>query len=81
MTVLGVSVSVSGVSLPVEEPELGSEVSGALEVLGDTDSEGLDDDEVPLHPDNTRISPAEITSALLRRFTTPPTNEMRTGRV
>lgn len=81
MTVLGDSVTVLGDSVSVEEPELGSEVSGVLEVLGDTESEGLvDDDEGPLQPDSATANPAAITSTLLRSSTTPSTNETSIGR-
>ena len=76
VTVLGASVVVSGASVPVDEP-----VSGALDVLGDTDSDGVLDDDVPLHPANATISPAAITTALLRSFTTTPTTDWPRGSV
>lgn len=59
VTVLGACVVVSGASVPVVELE----VSGALEVLGDTESEGVDED-VSLQPVNARTRPAAMKVAL-----------------
>jgi hypothetical protein len=77
VTVLGGSVTVSGASVPVVEPEV--DVSGALE-LGNTESEGVEEDEeVPLQPVKARTRPAATMAALLRSLTASP-NDRRPRR-
>lgn len=76
--VLGASVAVSGAWAPVVEPVLESEldVSGELEELGDSEPEGVvDDEEAPLQPARAKIRPAATTTALLPSFTSSPTTE------
>jgi hypothetical protein len=78
VTVVGgavcVSVSVSGAWVAVVglEPE-----SEELEVLGETDSEGLVDEEVPLHPASARVNPNTTVRAVLRVFIISSTTEVR----
>jgi len=86
VTVLGgavsVSVSVAGAWVSVVEPESESE---ELEVLGEMDSEGLVDEDVPLQPARTKVSPTTTLEPCFanchNRLTTEVLGGARLGRV
>jgi hypothetical protein len=75
VTVLGSSVTVSGACVPAVDPGLESEVPGELDVLADTESVDVVDDEVPLYPASGRTRPAATARALLRSFASSTANE------